>query len=365
MEQRAYNFSAGPATLPLPALEEAQGNLLALPGAGASVMEISHRSKWFSDILEEAQANIRELLQVPDHYHILFLQGGARLQFAMIPMNFMWGDRKSADYTLTGSWGNHAIKEAEREGAIRLAWSGKDENFVRVPRQDELDLDPKAAYVHFTSNETIQGVQFATEPDTGDVPLVCDASSDFMSRPIAVERYGLLYAGAQKNAGPAGVTIVILRDDLMERARDDLHLMLDYRTHAKHNSLYNTPPCFAIYMVMLVTKWLRNDIGGLEKIEAVNRKKAQLLYKAIDNSEGFYRGHAQPDSRSIMNVTWRLPDEALEQEFIKAAAGRGLAQLKGHRSVGGIRASIYNAMSLKGVEKLRDFMVEFRAQHAK
>jgi phosphoserine aminotransferase len=282
----------------------------------------------------------------------------------MVPINFLRGTGKPADYILTGSWGEKAIQEAAREGSAQVAWNGKAENHVRAPQQEELDLDPNAAYAHFTSNETIQGVEFPSEPDTGTVPLICDGSSDFLSRPIAVERYGLIYAGAQKNAGPAGVTIVIIRDDLLERVPDNLPAMLDYRLQAKNKSLYNTPPAFAIYIVMLVTRWLLEQIGGLEKMAALNREKAALLYDAIDRSEGFYRGHARPDSRSMMNVTWRLPSEELEKEFVKQAQPLGLYELKGHRSVGGIRASIYNAMPPEGVSALRDFMLEFQRQHA-
>lgn len=364
MEKRVYNFAAGPAVLPLPVLEEAQRHLLALPGAGMSVLEVSHRSKWFEEIIETAEANLRQLLSLPDQYHILFLQGGASLQFSMVPMNFLRGSSQSADYVLTGSWSEKARREAQREGAARVAWSGQDEGYVRVPGPTELDLDPNAAYLHFTSNETIQGVEFPREPDTGDVPLVCDASSDFLSRPIPIHRYALIYAGAQKNAGPAGLTIVIIRDDLLERVPENLPTMLDYRVQVKNKSLYNTPPVFAVYITMLVTRWLLDEIGGLDNMAAINRQKAHLLYDAIDRSDGFYRGHAQPDSRSLMNVTWRLPTEELEKEFVKQAQARGLYELKGHRSVGGLRASIYNAMPVDGVQALCDFMIEFQKQPA-
>ncbi|MCS7066178.1 MAG: 3-phosphoserine/phosphohydroxythreonine transaminase, partial [Fimbriimonadales bacterium] len=288
MTERVWNFAAGPAVLPLPVLQEAQRDLLALPGVGASILEISHRSKWFDAILEETEANLRLLLGIPSHYRVLFLQGGASLQFAMVPMNLL-GDR-SADYILTGSWGEKAFQEAVKIGRARIAWTGKSENFVRTPRPDELDIDPHAAYVHFTSNETIQGVEFQQEPPVGDVPLVCDASSDFLSRPLPVERYALIYAGAQKNAGPAGVTIVIIRDDMLERTPPNMPAMLDYRLQAEHQSVYNTPPVFAIYIVMLVTRWLLNEIGGLERMQQINRQKASLLYEVIDSSNGFYRG---------------------------------------------------------------------------
>lgn len=363
MEKRVYNFSAGPAVLPLPVLEQAQRELVVLPGAGASVMEISHRSSRFVEILEAAKNTLKQLLHLPEGYRVLFLHGGASLQFSMVPMNFLRGTNKTADYVLTGSWSNKAMKEAKKEGDVRIAWDGKSENYVRVPKQHEIKLDPGAAYCHFTSNETIEGVEFEVPPDTGSVPLVCDASSDILSQPIPVERYGLIYAGAQKNAGPAGVAIVIIREDLLKRVPQNLPSMLDYRNLAENDSLYNTPPAFAIYMIMLVAKWLLNEVGGLEKMAAINRRKAQILYDVLDASGGFYRGHAQPDSRSIMNVTWRLPSEALEADFVKQASAQGLASLKGHRSVGGIRASIYNAMPIEGVEALRQFMVEFQRTH--
>jgi phosphoserine aminotransferase len=362
MEKRVYNFSAGPAMLPLSVLEQAQRELLSLPGAGMSVLEISHRSRWFDEIIEPAEANLRRLLSIPSHYHVLFLQGGASLQFSMVPMSFLRGSGKSADYILTGSWSEKALQEAKREGPVRVAWSGKPENYARVPKPEELEPNPNAAYIHFTSNETIHGVEFQMEPAVGDVPLICDASSDFLSRPIPIERYSLIYAGAQKNAGPAGVTIVIIRDDLLERVPDNLPTMMDYRLLAKNKSLYNTPPVFAVYVVTLITRWLLDEIGGLEKMAAINREKAQLLYDAIDRSDGFYRGHARPDSRSLMNVTWRLPSEDLEREFVTQAESRGLYELRGHRSVGGLRASIYNAMPLAGVQALREFMLEFPEQ---
>jgi phosphoserine aminotransferase len=362
MTQRVWNFSAGPGVLPLPVLEEAQRDLIALPGVGASVLEISHRSKHFDAIIQEAEANLRRLLNIPDGYHVLFLQGGASLQFAMVPMNLL-GDG-SADYIITGSWGQKAFKEAQLIGKARVAWNGKDENFVRTPRPDEHQIDPNARYAHFTSNETIQGVVFPEEPRVGEVPLVCDMSSDFLSRPIDVSKYALIYAGAQKNAGPAGVTIVIVRDDMVQRAPENLPAMLSYRVQAENRSLYNTPPVFAIYIVMLVTRWLLNTIGGLERMEQINREKARLLYETIDQSNGFYRGHAHPEHRSIMNVTWRLPTEELERQFLQEAQVNGLHELKGHRSVGGCRASIYNAMPIEGVQALCAFMREFMARHA-
>ncbi len=364
MEKRVYNFSAGPAVLPLPALEEAQRDLLALPGVGSSILEISHRSKAFTAIIEQAEANLRTLLGIPDDYHVLFLQGGAQLQFAMAPMNLL-GPGDSADYILTGSWGKKARSEANKtQGKTRVAFDAAAANYNRLPKPEELDLDPKAVYVHITSNETIGGVQFPAEPDTGGVPLVCDASSDFLSRPVQMDRYGILYACAQKNAGPAGVTIVVLRDDLCRRSPDTLPSMLSYKLHAENKSLLNTAPTFAIYMVNLVTKWLLDEIGGLEKMRQLNRDKAQLLYDCIDGSDGFYTVHAEPESRSIMNVAFRMTDAGLEDPFLKEAEKQGLTALKGHRSVGGCRASIYNAMPVDGVKALCRFMDDFRAKHA-
>ena len=363
-KQRIYNFSAGPAVLPLPALEEAQRDLLAYGDAGASVMEISHRSKQFAAIHAQAKANIQKLLGVPDNYQILFLQGGASLQFSMVAMNLMRGTGKPADYVLTGSWSSKAIKEAKKEGAVNVAWDGKGENYIRTPAQSELALDPNAAYIHITSNETIQGVQFPEEPDTAGVPLVCDASSDILSHPIDVSKYGLIYAGAQKNIGPSGVALVIIRNDLLERTPDGLPALMDYKNLAESDSLYNTPPTFAIYMIMLVTKWVLDTAGSLEKMGEINESKANMLYEAIDGSGGFYRGHAQPGSRSIMNVAWTLaggPDQ--EKDFLAAAEAAGLAALKGHRSVGGCRASIYNAMPVEGVQALRDFMADYQKKN--
>lgn len=364
MQNRVYNFGPGPATLPLPVLEEAQRDLVSLPGVGMSVLEISHRSKHFAKIMETAIANIRKLLQLPEDYEILFLQGGARLQFALVPMNFLNGS-KPADYIVTGSWGKMAVAQARELGEAHAIWNGEKESFVRLPKQDEFTVNPRAAYVHFTSNETIQGLQFPKEPDAGKVPLICDCSSDFLSRPIDVPRYGMIYAGAQKNAGPAGVTIVILRKDLLQQAREDIPQMLSYRAHAEAGCLLNTPPVFAVYMVKLVTDWLVRDIGGLDKMAEINKKKANLLYDVIDQSGGFYQGCVQPEGRSLMNVTFRLDSAELEKSFLDQAQARGLCELKGHRSVGGIRASIYNAMPTEGVSELRDFMQEFTEQNTR
>lgn len=358
MTERVFNFSAGPATLPLSVLQQAQAELLCYPGAGASVMEISHRSKAFGKILAEAKADITALLNLSDDYHVLFTPGGATMQFTMLAMNFLAG--KTADYTHVGSWSSKAMKDAQRFGATRAIWSGKADNFIRMPEDSELDLDPAAEYVHFTSNETIHGVQTITEPDVKGKPLFCDASSDFLSRSIAANKYAMIYAGAQKNVGPSGTAVVILRNDMLERVPEGLPAILDYKVMVENDSLYNTPSTFTIYVIGLVVKWLRNEIGGLEKIAEINEKKAGLLYDAIDNSGGFYRGHADKAYRSQMNVTFRVGNEEQEKLFIEQATKAGLDGLKGHRSVGGCRASIYNAMPVEGAQALRDFMLEFQ-----
>lgn len=362
--ERVFNFSPGPAVLPLSVLEQAQRELVCLPGYGMSLLEMSHRSEGFLEILASSKRLLKELLNIPDNYKIFFLQGGSRLQFSMVPLNLMRGQKQPPDYLVSGSWSKMALDEAKREGQVNLAWDGKATNFDRLPKAGELKLNPQAAYLYSCSNETIQGVQFANDLESPGVPLVCDMSSDFLHRPVAVERYGLIYACAQKNAGPAGVTAVIIRDDLVQRSGDDLHGYLSYKNHVKEDSLFNTPPTFAIYLMNLVLQWLRDDVGGLAKMHARNRDKAKLLYDVIDASGGFYRGHAQPDSRSLMNVTFRLPSEALEKQFVQEGEDRGLDGLKGHRSVGGIRASIYNAMPAAGVESLADFMREFQQKNA-
>jgi phosphoserine aminotransferase len=360
MIDRIFNFSAGPAVLPVPVLEEAQRDMLSLPGVGMSVMEISHRSKTFDEIIGQADKSLRELLDIPSNYQILFLQGGASLQFSMVPMNFLPVDG-SADYVITGSWGKKALKEAKRVGAVNVAATMADGGFTRVPAQDEINLNPGASYIHITTNETIEGVEWKQEPEVGDVPLIADASSDILSHRIPFNKYAMIYAGAQKNMGPSGVTLVIVRDDLLQRIPEGLHTMLDYRTHAENKSLYNTPNTWGIYILNLVCKWLK-DNGGLAAMERQNEEKATLLYDTIDSSD-FYRGHADPDARSIMNVTFRLPSEELERKFAAEATARGLDGLKGHRSVGGIRASIYNAFPRQGVEALVTFMKEFEKRN--
>lgn len=358
--ERVFNFSPGPAVMPLPVLEQAQRELVCLPGYGMSVLEMSHRAQGFLDILAATKRLLKELLAIPENYQIIFLQGGSRLQFSMVPLNLLRGQKEAAEYLVTGSWSKMALDEAKREGQVRVAWDGKATNFDRLPVAADLKLSPAAPYAYFCSNETIQGVQFSSEPAVGNVPLVCDASSDFLHRPLPVSKYGLIYACAQKNAGPAGVTAVIIRDDLLARSPADLHGYLSYPNHVKEDSLYNTPPTFAIYLMKLVLEWLKDEVGGLAKMHELNQRKAKLLYDVIDGSSGFYRGHAQPACRSLMNVTFRLPSEELEKQFIKKGEDRNLDGLKGHRSVGGIRASIYNAMPLEGVEQLAAFMREFK-----
>ena len=354
--KRVFNFNPGPAVLPLEVLETAQAELLDFKGTGMSVMEISHRSKEFEAVIQTAEADLRELLGIPANYKILFLQGGASLQFAMLPMNLRAAGA-SADYIVTGTWSKTAIKEAKKLGTARAAANTEQSGFNCLP--DHLDLDPNAAYLHFTSNETIHGVEFTTEPTPpAGVPLVCDTSSDFISRPVDISKYALIYAGAQKNAGPAGVTVVIARDDMLERTPENLPVMLDYKALAASGSLHNTPPAFAIYIVGLVFQWAKK-LGGLAEIQKVNRKKADAIYTAIDESGGFYRGHAAPEARSMMNIPFRLPTEELEDTFAKEAKKNDLIGLKGHRSVGGMRASIYNAFPEEGVDALVGFMRDF------
>ncbi len=356
---RVFNFAAGPAVMPLPVLEQMQRDLLALPGVGISILEISHRSKPFEAILAQADADIRALAAIPSDYRVLFLQGGASLQFSMVPMNLL-GAGETADYIDTGSWADKAIKEARKVGVVNVAASTKAENYSRIPSAAEIALTDGASYVHMTSNNTIEGTEWKALPSTAGVPLVSDTSSDMFSRPIDIARHALVYAGAQKNMGPAGLTIVIIREDLLERSKAraaTLPTMLNYAVHAENRSLYNTPPAFAVYATGLVMKWLR-DQGGLAAIAAVNERKASKLYAEIDRS-GFYRGTAAKDSRSLMNVTFRLPSEDLEKAFIKESEAAGLDGLKGHRAVGGMRASIYNAFPEAGVDALVAFMQDF------
>jgi phosphoserine aminotransferase len=360
--ERIHNFSAGPAVLPVSVLQKVQADLLDHAGTGMSVMEMSHRSAAFEAIIGDAEADLRALAGVSEDYAVLFVQGGATTQFAMVPMNIRAAGA-SADYVLTGHWSKAALKEAEKLGPSRVAGSSEATKFDRIPAAAELQLDPQAAYLHYTSNNTIYGTEWKGEPaaPTG-VPLVCDASSDILSGPIDVAKHGLIYGGAQKNLGPAGVTIVVVRRDLLARVPANLPSMLDYRLLAENKSLYNTPPTFAIYVVGLVLKWLRAS-GGLAETARRNHEKAALLYRAIDESGGFYRGHAQLESRSLMNVTFRLPSEDLEKAFVKESTTAGLDGLKGHRSVGGLRASLYNALPREAIEALVAFMAEFRRKN--
>jgi phosphoserine aminotransferase len=360
---RVFNFSAGPAVLPLPVLEEMQRDLIALPGVGMSILEVSHRSKVFEAILARAEADVRTLAGIPSNYKVLFLQGGASLQFSMVPMNLL-GAGQTADYIDTGSWADKAITEARQVGAVNVAATTKADDYARIPDRSEFRLTDGAAYVHITSNNTIEGTEYNGLPDVGDVPLVSDTSSEMFSRPIEVGRHGLIYAGAQKNMGPAGLTIVIIRDDLVERSlsrKATLSTMLNYAVHAENGSLYNTPPAFAVYLLGLVMKWLIAR-GGLSATAEINERKAAKLYAEIDRT-GFYRGTAQPSSRSLMNVTFRLGTDELEKLFIKESQAAELDGLKGHRAVGGMRASIYNAFPEEGVEALVVFMREFERKY--
>ncbi len=357
MTRKVYNFNSGPAVLPEPVLEKAQQEMLSLNGIGMSVMEISHRSKHFEAILESAEQGIRDLLRVPDNYKILFLQGGATLQFSMVPMNFLGRDQ-TADYIVTGAWGAKALHEAKKCGNAKTIHSTEDAGFTTIPEQEELRFTENAEYIHYVSNETIDGVEFKYDLDGGGIPIICDASSNILSKPIDVEKYALIYAGAQKNIGPSGVTIVLIRDDMIEKVPQDQHSILDYRHIAETGSMPNTPNTWGIYIISLVCDWLRLQ-GGLNAMAKRNEEKAKILYDAIDGSDGFYAGRAERNARSPMNVTFRLPTEALDSRFDNEAEAQGLDGLKGHRSVGGIRASIYNAFPKEGVEYLAEFMKDF------
>ncbi len=362
MEKRIYNFSAGPAILPEAVLKKAQEDLFMLPGVGMSILEISHRSKTFEAILASAKNGLRQLLDIPENYDILFLQGGASLQFSMVPMNLMPPANK-ADYVVTGVWSKKAVKEAKRVGTVNTVYTAEATNFNHVPKQSDLNFDPEAAYVHYTSNNTIYGTQFDYIPETGNLPLICDMSSDILYKKIDVSKFALIYAGAQKNIGPSGVTLVIIRKDMLERSADTLPTMLNYKTHTENDSMFNTPNTFGIYIIDLVAKYLLEN-GGLDAMYATNKKKADTLYNCLDNSNGFFKAHALPGSRSLMNVTFNLPTPELEKQLISEATAAGFDGLKGHRSVGGLRASIYNAFPLKGVEDLVAFMEDFRKKNA-
>ncbi|MBI3143991.1 MAG: 3-phosphoserine/phosphohydroxythreonine transaminase [Pseudogulbenkiania sp.] len=360
---KVYNFSAGPAVLPHAVLAEAQSEMLDWHGSGMCVMEMSHRGKEFMEIIHDAEHDLRELMQIPKNYKVLFLQGGASLQFAMLPLNLL-GDKKSIDVVNTGHWSKLAIKEAKRYAKVNVVASSEDRNFTYVPAEETWQRDPDAAYLHYTSNETIGGLQFPFVPaSVNDVPLVCDMSSDFLSREVDVSQFGLIYAGAQKNIGPSGLTVVIVREDLLGKALPSTPTMLNYQVHADADSMYNTPATYPVYIAGLVFKWLK-ELGGIKGMAARNDEKAGLLYHAIESSNGFYYSTVDEPFRSKMNVVFRLKDESLEDTFLSEAKKNGLVQLKGHRAVGGMRASIYNAMPIEGVKALVSFMMDFARQHS-
>ncbi len=357
---RVFNFGAGPATLPEPVLKQAAAEMLDWHGSGMSVMEMSHRGKNFIAIHAQAEADLRELLAVPKHYKVLFLHGGAAAQFAVVPMNLLRG-KAAASYVNSGHWSARAIAEAKRYCKVNIAASSEDASFSYAPKQEKWTLDSAAAYVHYTSNETIGGVEFHWIPDTGGIPLVVDASSDILSRPLDVSRFGLIYAGAQKNIGPAGMAIVIVRDDLIGQAAPGTPSIFDYKIQAEADSMHNTPPTYAIYLAGLVFQWLKK-LGGLAKMEETNVAKAKLVYDYLDETE-FYHSPVAPEDRSRMNIPFTLRNNKLDEEFLKQAKSRGLSELKGHRAVGGMRASIYNAMPVEGVKSLVEFMKEFERKH--
>lgn len=359
--KRAYNFNAGPSALPLEVLEKAQKELVNFNNTGMSIMEMSHRSKDYDEVHNNAIALLKKLFSIPDNYEVLFLQGGASLQFTMVPMNFL-NEGQTASYILTGSWSEKAYKEAKLFGNPVEAASSKENQYRNIPTLDEIKWNDNDAYVHLTSNNTIYGTEWKEFPNTGDIPLIADMSSDIMSKPVDVSKFALIYAGAQKNLGPSGVTVAIIRKDLLEKANTNIPTMLKYNTHADKNSLYNTPPTFGIYMLGEVLKWV-DEKGGLEAIAKNNEAKAKVIYDVIDNSNGFYKGHATPESRSLMNITFRVADEELEKQFLAEAKEAGFVGLNGHRSVGGCRASAYNAVPFEACKALADFMIEFQKKH--
>lgn len=356
----SLNFSGGPGALPETILYQVQESIIEVPGVGLSVLGISHRSDWFAAVVAELETNIRTLLGLPRDYHVLLLQGGATQQFTMVPMTLLRGKSHAADYLHTGYWSGKAIPEARREGPVRVLWNGEDGGYSRLPTDAELPFAADAPYIHYVSNETVEGLQFHRTLGRDDVPRVCDMSSDFLSRPCEAEKYSLIYAHAQKNIGPAGVTVVLVRDEVLKHTPENLPGFLDYRSHAEAHSNFNTPPVFAIYVVLLVTRWLLNDIGGVANMDAINREKAGLMYRMLDGSDGFYRGRAAAADRSMMNVAFNLGSTGLEQRFLAEAHAAGFSGLAGHRSTGGIRASLYNGLTLAAVEKLAGFMEDFQ-----
>ncbi|OXC71646.1 3-phosphoserine/phosphohydroxythreonine transaminase [Caballeronia sordidicola] len=357
---KTMNFSGGPGALPASVLRETSIAIDALPETGLSVLGMSHRSDWFRGVLDEAERNLRVLLDIPGTYHVLFMQGGSSLQFSMLPMNFLRSSGKHAEYIVSGYWSAKAPVEARHEGATRVVWDGSAQGYRRLPAPAELNLAPDAAYLHYVSNETVEGLEFANIPGLHEVPLVCDMSSNLLAAPLDIDRYAMIYAHAQKNLGPAGVTLVILRDEFAQRATHALPTLLDYRTHIQSRSLYNTPPVFAIYVLMLVTRWLRDEIGGVENMAAINRAKSERLYRALDAEPDFYCVHGERACRSTMNVAFRLPDTATQAQFLDDARRAGLHGLEGHRSIGGLRASLYNAVTPEAVGLLSEWLGEFR-----
>lgn len=356
---KRFNFSAGPGALPEAILNDVQAAIAETPGVGLSLLGISHRTPWFRAVVDEAEDHLRALLSLPSNYRVLFLQGGSSLQFSMIPLSLLRGRTTPADYLVTGYWSKMSIADARREGAVCIAWDGEPDGYRRLPRDGEPKCHADAAYFHYVSNETVEGTQFHHVPGLDAVPRICDMSSDFLCRPIDVHRFSLMYAHAQKNLGPAGVTVVVIRDDVLERCRDDVPTMLDYRRHVEARSIYNTPPVFAIYTTMLVLRWLRQTIGGLAAMGDVNRDKAERLYAVLDAHPDFYRGPIDRADRSWMNVVFHMPTQGLEADFVREAADCGLHGLEGHRSVGGLRASLYNGVTVEAVEALRTFMQDF------
>jgi phosphoserine aminotransferase len=358
---RVFNFSAGPSTLPEPVLRKAAAEMLDYQGSGQSVMEMSHRTPEYEGIIYGCEALFRELLEIPDTYQVLFLQGGASQQFGMIPLNLL-GEKKKADYVNTGIWSKKAIAEAKRYGKVNVIASSEDKNFTYIPKLTSNMFDPDASYVHITTNNTIVGTRYREVPDTGNVPLVADMSSNILSEYYDIRKFGLIYAGAQKNIGPAGLTLVIIRNDLIGKALDFTPTMLNYKTHSEEKSMFNTPPCYSIYIAKLVLEWLK-DLGGIAAIQQLNEKKAAILYEYLDNSK-FFKGTVVPEFRSLMNVPFVLKNESFDKDFLKKATAQGLINLKGHRLVGGMRASIYNAMPVEGVVKLVDFMKKFEQENS-
>jgi phosphoserine aminotransferase len=361
--QNGLNFSGGPGALPLSVLQRVHQSILEVPEVGLSILGISHRSDWFASVVAELESNIRSLLHLPENYHVLFLQGGATQQFSMLAMTLLAGKSRAAEYLHTGYWSGKALPEAQREGPVRVLWSGQACRYARLPEDDELDFRADAPYLHYVSNETVEGLQFDRVLGRDDVPRICDMSSDFLSAPGDFRRFSMIYAHAQKNLGPAGVTVVVLKDELLKDAPQNLPGFLDYRMQIAAHSIYNTPPVFAIYVVLLVTRWLRDEIGGLTAMSEINAAKAELLYRALDSSDGFYRGHAAIKNRSRMNVAFNLGSKEAERRFIVEAERAGFSGLGGHRSIGGLRASLYNGLTLGAVEKLVDFMDDFRRRY--